>query len=90
MNTFHTRLSCSEFILQYVEFGGMDDEDAGHEPDNELGLSLLNPATKKTEENKPLEVLLASKNARITEELTRLRVCIKHLNMIKLLILFCS
>ncbi|KLO05744.1 hypothetical protein SCHPADRAFT_1002727 [Schizopora paradoxa] len=61
-------------IMKYVEFGGMDDEDAGHEPDNELGLSLLNPATKKAEENKPLEVLLASKNARITEELTRLRV----------------
>jgi len=63
-------------IMKYVEFGGMDDEDYGQEPSNGLGLSLLNPATKRAnvQENKPLEVLLASKNARITEELTRLRV----------------
>ena len=66
---------------QYVEFGGLDDDtsDAGgddwssHESD---GVHLPDPNADKAnaQHGKSLEVLLASKNKRILEELTRFRV----------------
>ncbi|KAL5528564.1 hypothetical protein ACEPAF_7700 [Sanghuangporus sanghuang] len=69
-------------IMKFVEFGGMDEndhtEDGGYITDgNSLGLALPSPRpTKSTaqQQTSSLEVLLATKNKRITEELTKLRV----------------
>lgn len=68
--------------MQYVEFGGgEEDEDSAENgytvEGNTLGLALPSPNPRKTSENRQntsLESLLATKNKRITEELTRLRV----------------
>ena len=66
--------------LQYVEFAGLEgdlDEDEGAPtPENELGLQLPNPNASRasTHESKSLEALLATKNKRILEELTKFRV----------------
>ena len=65
-----------------MEFGGGDEEEDSGEngyivEGNTLGLALPSPNPKKMSENKQnasLESLLATKNKRITEELTRLRV----------------
>lgn len=44
---------------------------------NELGIHLPNPNADKAnaQQGKSLEVLLATKNKKILEELTRFRVC---------------
>lgn len=69
--------------MQYVEFAGLDDdldEDSGSLSElNELGLHLPDPNPEKAnaQQGKSLEVLLATKNKRILEELTRFRVCLK-------------
>lgn len=66
--------------IQYVEFAGLDedlDEDTGSLSElNELGLHLPDPNAEKAnaQQGKSLEVLLATKNKRILEELTRFRV----------------
>ena len=65
-------------LTQFVEFGGIDDDRDPSYPDtasNGLGLSLPDPKASRANSapNKSLEVLLAAKNTRITEELTRLR-----------------
>jgi len=62
--------------LQYVEFSGFD----ANEEDTDLSkglLSLPSPNAHKTtgKEGKSLETLFATKNKRLQEELTKLRVC---------------
>jgi homeobox protein cut-like len=64
-------------IWQYVEFAGLDedaDEDGDH--GDESGLQLPNPNAQKANAHrgKTLEALLATKNKRILEELTKFRV----------------
>ncbi|KAI0823762.1 CASP C terminal-domain-containing protein [Trametes gibbosa] len=68
-------------IMKYVEFAGMDgDEDADVDDvslnGGALGLQLPNPNAEKAnaQQGKPLEVLLATKNKRILEELTKFRI----------------
>ncbi|KAJ7772547.1 CASP C terminal-domain-containing protein [Mycena maculata] len=64
-------------IMKYVEFAGLD-EDADEEGDEreKNGLQLPNPNAQKAnaERGKSLEALLATKNKRILEELTRFRI----------------
>lgn len=66
--------------MQYVEFAGFEedqDEDTGSLSElNELGIHLPNPNADKAnaQQGKSLEVLLATKNKKILEELTRFRV----------------
>ncbi|KAJ3550102.1 hypothetical protein NM688_g5108 [Phlebia brevispora] len=67
-------------IMKYVEFAGLEDEDL-EEALNEghggaLGLQLPNPNAEKAnaQRGNSLEVLLATKNKRILEELTRFRI----------------
>lgn len=68
--------------MKYVEFGGMDDDDAeGEVSSNQLGLSLPSPNPSKAmsqQQNASLETLLAAKNKRISDELTKLRVSNSH------------
>lgn len=54
----------------------MDEDEDAPSSDNELGLRLPNPNASKanTHEAKSLEALLATKNKRILEELTKFRV----------------
>ena len=63
---------------QYVEFAGLDADadDDGLSSDNVLGLQLPNPNASKANDHqtKSLEALLATKNKRILEELTKIRV----------------
>ncbi|KAF7376365.1 Golgi membrane protein [Mycena sanguinolenta] len=64
-------------IMKYVEFAGLDedaDEDEGGK--NESGLQLPNPNAQKTnaQPGNTLEALLATKNKRILEELTKFRI----------------
>ncbi|KZT26663.1 hypothetical protein NEOLEDRAFT_1090011 [Neolentinus lepideus HHB14362 ss-1] len=72
-------------ILKYVEFGGMDQDEEdeasrvnGYTVDNSLGLALPspNPNADKGDGDraKSLEVLLASKNKRILDELAKFRI----------------
>ncbi|TDL25909.1 hypothetical protein BD410DRAFT_783893 [Rickenella mellea] len=67
-------------IMKYVEFTGLDEDEgniaSGYMAGNELGLSLPNPNAEKAnaEQNKSLEALLAAKNMRIMEELTKYRI----------------
>jgi len=67
-------------IMKYVEFAGFDedqDEDTGSLSElNELGIHLPNPNADKAnaQQGKSLEVLLATKNKKILEELTRFRI----------------
>ena len=66
-------------IAQYVEFAGLDDEeleDSFGENGGALGLHLPNPNAEKAnaQRGNSLEVLLATKNKRILEELTKFRV----------------
>jgi homeobox protein cut-like len=62
-----------------VEFAGLDedvDEDGDQGDNNESGLQLPNPNAQKAnaQRGKTLEALLATKNKRILEELTKFRV----------------
>ncbi|TFY80606.1 hypothetical protein EWM64_g3405 [Hericium alpestre] len=65
-------------IMKYVEFAGLEgdlDDDSGFSTDNELGLQLPNPnASKANAHQDSLEVMLATKNKRILEELTKYRI----------------
>ncbi|KAI6045966.1 CASP C terminal-domain-containing protein [Pisolithus marmoratus] len=67
-------------IMKYVEFGGLDDDDADADDwsshESESGVHLPDPNAHKTNarQGKTLEVLLAAKNKRVLEELTRFRV----------------
>jgi homeobox protein cut-like len=64
---------------QYVEFAGLEEDadESGLINDNGLQLSLPNPNAEKanTQQVNSLEALLATKNKRILEELTKFRVC---------------
>ncbi|KAJ7268741.1 CASP C terminal-domain-containing protein [Mycena haematopus] len=64
-------------IMKYVEFAGLDedaDEDEGGK--DESGLQLPNPNAQKAnaQRGNTLEALLATKNKRILEELTKFRI----------------
>lgn len=69
-------------LFQFVEFGGMEDDESAAEgyltDGNSLGLALPSPNPSKLsaqqQQSSSLETLLATKNKRITEELTKLRV----------------
>ncbi|KAI0268768.1 CASP C terminal-domain-containing protein [Gloeopeniophorella convolvens] len=66
-------------IMKYVEFAGLEgeqDEEDGLVSDNQLGLQLPNPNASKasTHPANSLEALLATKNKRILEELTKFRI----------------
>jgi len=73
-------LSHAHSLIQYVEFAGLEedqDDDMGSLSElNELGIHLPNPNADKAnaQQGKSLEVLLATKNKKILEELTRFRV----------------
>ncbi|KAJ7446265.1 CASP C terminal-domain-containing protein [Mycena galericulata] len=64
-------------IMKYVEFAGLD-EDADEDGDetDKNGLQLPNPNAQKAnaQRGKTLEALLATKNKRILEELTKFRI----------------
>ncbi|KAJ7703003.1 CASP C terminal-domain-containing protein [Mycena rosella] len=63
-------------IMKYVEFAGLD-EDADEDGDqDESGLQLPNPNAQKAnaQRGKTLEALLATKNKKILEELTKFRI----------------
>jgi len=66
-------------IMKYVEFAGLEgdlDEEDGVASDNQLGLQLPNPNASKANAHpaNSLEALLATKNKRILEELTKFRI----------------
>ncbi|KAH9047801.1 CASP C terminal-domain-containing protein [Lactarius hengduanensis] len=66
-------------IMKYVEFAGLEgdlDEEDGFTSDNQLGLQLPNPNASKANAHpaSSLEALLATKNNRIREELTKFRI----------------
>lgn len=68
-------------IMKYVEFAGLDEDDESEDMhinggSDALGLHLPNPNADKAnaQSGKSLEVLLAIKNKRILEELTRFRI----------------
>jgi len=66
-------------IMKYVEFAGLEgdlDEEDGLASDNHLGLQLPNPNASKANLHpaNSLEALLATKNKRILEELTKFRI----------------
>ncbi|KAG7446277.1 uncharacterized protein BT62DRAFT_931725 [Guyanagaster necrorhizus] len=66
-------------IIKYVEFAGFDedvDEDGDQIDGYEVGLQLPNPNADKTnaQQGKSLEALLATKNKRLLEELTKFRI----------------
>ncbi|KAH9058837.1 CASP C terminal-domain-containing protein [Lactarius vividus] len=66
-------------IMKYVEFAGLEgdlDEEDGFTSDNQLGLQLPNPNASKANAHpaSSLEALLATKNKRILEELTKFRI----------------
>lgn len=68
-------------MLQYVEFSGFDanDEDGtlmnGNDDDDDVYLPSPDPHKANNREGKSLETLLATKNKRLQEGLTKLRVC---------------
>ncbi|TCD63439.1 hypothetical protein EIP91_005410 [Steccherinum ochraceum] len=66
-------------IMKYVEFAGLEEEEADSEygaPEDTLGLQLPNPNADiaNSQRGRSLEVLLATKNKRISEELAKFRV----------------
>lgn len=64
-------------IMKYVEFAGLEDADEGSADDDDNdGLHLPDPNAEKanSQHGKSLEVLLATKNKRILEELTKFRI----------------
>ena len=66
-------------IHQFVEFSGFDvyDDEEKDSPNGYENGYLPNPDTSKQNfrEGKSLELLLATKNKRLQEELTKLRAC---------------
>jgi homeobox protein cut-like len=77
--------SCTELTyLQYVEFAGLD-EDAeegivgNHGSDSDLQLPNPNADKANAHHGKSLEALLSTKNKRILEELTKIRVRLSQL-----------
>lgn len=63
-------------VAQYVEFAGGDDDawDADEPNGTANGVRLPDPKAAQ-QHGKSLEALLAAKNKRILEELTKFRVC---------------
>ncbi|KAI0358369.1 hypothetical protein OH77DRAFT_1494092 [Trametes cingulata] len=68
-------------IMKFVEFAGLEGDDDADGDDatlngDALGLQLPDPNAEKAnaQQGKPLEVLLATKNKRILEELTKFRI----------------
>ncbi|KAJ4483236.1 CASP C terminal-domain-containing protein [Lentinula aciculospora] len=66
-------------IMKYVEFAGFEDDtedDQSSIEGYEVGIQLPNPNADKAnvQQGKPLETLLATKNKRLLEELTKLRI----------------
>ncbi|KAL4074255.1 CASP C terminal-domain-containing protein [Scleroderma yunnanense] len=66
-------------IMKYVEFGGLDDDvdaDDWSSHESEGGVNLPDPNADKanSQPGKSLEMLLATKNKRMLEELTRFRI----------------
>ncbi|KAJ6587105.1 CASP C terminal-domain-containing protein, partial [Mycena vulgaris] len=66
-------------IMKYVEFAGLDedaDEDGEQGGNHDSGLQLPNPNAQKAnaQRGKTLEALLATKNKKILEELTKFRI----------------
>ncbi|KAK7472734.1 hypothetical protein VKT23_000844 [Stygiomarasmius scandens] len=66
-------------IMKYVEFSGFEEaeeDDQDHVNAYEAGVQLPNPNADKanTHQGKSLEALLATKNKRLQEELTKLRI----------------
>ncbi|KAM5530766.1 hypothetical protein V8D89_015573 [Ganoderma adspersum] len=67
-------------IMKYVEFAGLEGDDDAEDDvtlnGDALGLHLPNPNAEKAnaQRGKSLEVLLATKNKRILEELTKFRI----------------
>ncbi|KAH9083859.1 CASP C terminal-domain-containing protein [Lactarius deliciosus] len=66
-------------IMKYVELAGLEgdlDKEDGFTSDNQLGLQLPNPNASKANAHpaSSLEALLATKNKRILEELTKFRI----------------
>ena len=57
---------------QYVEFAGLEEEAEG---DDHIQLPYPNADKANAHQGKSLEALLATKNKRILEELTKFRVC---------------
>ena len=72
---------CAVFIViihQFVEFSGFDvyDDEEKDSPNGYENGYLPNPDSKQNfREGKSLELLLATKNKRLQEELTKLRAC---------------
>jgi hypothetical protein len=70
--------SFSNFFRQYVEFAGMEDEADDRDESSMDGydVQLPNPNAEKanSQQAKSLEALLALKNKRMLEELTKFRV----------------
>lgn len=73
-------LDLTRYFPKYVEFGGLDDDDADGDDwsshGSESGVHLPDPNADKANarQGKSLEVLLATKNKRLLEELIRFRV----------------
>ncbi|KAF7315489.1 Golgi membrane protein [Mycena indigotica] len=66
-------------IMKYVEFAGLDDaddEEGDHDTKPDSGLQLPNPNAQKANAHrgKTLEALLATKNKKLLEELTKFRI----------------
>ncbi|KAE9411276.1 hypothetical protein BT96DRAFT_930417 [Gymnopus androsaceus JB14] len=66
-------------IMKYVEFAGFEDDTDGDYPTTEgydVGVQLPNPNADKAnaQQGKSLEALLATKNKRLLEELTKFRI----------------
>ncbi|KAF5370573.1 hypothetical protein D9758_001927 [Tetrapyrgos nigripes] len=65
-------------IMKYVEFSGFEEEEDDQDQLNgyEVGVQLPDPNAEKAnaQQGKSLEALLATKNKRILEELTKLRI----------------
>ncbi|TFK44378.1 CASP C terminal-domain-containing protein [Crucibulum laeve] len=65
-------------IMKYVEFAGLDDADEEQDQvdDDQISLHLPNPNAEKAnvQRGKSLEALLATKNKRILEEVTKFRI----------------
>lgn len=61
-----------------MEFAGLEEDADEDDHEGESGLQLPNPNAQKAnaQRGKTLEALLATKNKKILEELTKFRVCI--------------
>ncbi|KAF9454053.1 hypothetical protein P691DRAFT_811847 [Macrolepiota fuliginosa MF-IS2] len=61
-------------IMKYVEFAGLEEDVDGESTDDDLHLPNPNAEKANSQHGKSLEVLLATKNKRILEELTKFRI----------------